>query len=73
MTQQVLIHFQNTDDVKNHLNDLGLEYQEWNNELKVIVDDVPYTIKDGIYEDPDVQFCDHYNIDYDLVGCIELA
>jgi len=73
MTEPVLIHFQNTDDVKNHLKDLDLEYQEWNNELEVIVDNIPYTIKDGIYQDPDVQLCEHYGIDYDLVGCIELA
>ena len=48
------------------------------NELDVIVPDVEY--KDGnhpdmngIWEDPDVQLCNHYGIDYDLVNCIELA
>jgi hypothetical protein len=48
------------------------------NELDVIVPDVEY--KDGnhpdmngIWEDPDVQLCNHYGIDYDQVNCIELA
>ena len=73
MTDSVLIHFLNTVDAKNHLKDLGLEYLEFDNELDVIVDDVPYTIHDGIYQDPDEQLCEHYGIDYDLVGCIEAA
>ena len=73
MTEQVLIHFLNTDDAKNHLKDLEFEYEEYTNELDVIVDNVPYTIKDGIYQDPDEQLCEHYGIDYDLVGCIELV
>ena len=73
MTRPIVIHFPNTVDVKNHLNDLELEYTSFDNELDVIVDDVPYTIEDGIYQDPDEQLCEHYNIDYDLVNCIEVA
>ena len=40
-------------------------------ELDVIVDDVPYEVHDGIYQDPDEQLCEHYHINYDLVNCIE--
>ena len=71
MTNSVVIHFLNTVDVKNHLNDLELEYTLFDNELDVIVDDVPYTHSEGFYQDPDEQLCEHYGIDYDLVNCIE--
>ena len=40
-------------------------------ELDVIVDDVEYKVIDGIYQDPDEQFCEHYGFDYDQVNCIE--
>ena len=55
----------------NHLKDLGLNYTKSDNELDVIVDDVPYEVRDGIYQDPDEQLCEHYGIDYNLVNCIE--
>ncbi len=42
-----------------------------NNEIDVIVDDVPYEVHNGIYQDPDVLLCEHYGIDYDYVNCIE--
>ena len=71
MIQPIVIHFPNTVDVKNHLNDLGLEYNLIDNELDVVVEDVEYTHSDGIYQDPDEQLCEHYGINYDLVGCIE--
>ncbi len=73
MIQPIVIHFPNTVDVKNHLNDLGLEYNLIDNELDVVVEDVEYTHSDGIYQDPDEQLCEHYGIDYDLVNCIEVA
>ena len=73
MTTSVLIHFKDTVDVKNHLQSLGVEYQQVNDELDVIVDDVAYTVNGTIYQDPDEQFCEHYGIDYDQVNCIELA
>ena len=47
------------------------KYQPVNGELDVIVDDVPYQVIDGYYQDPDVQFCEHYGFNYDLVNCIE--
>ena len=71
MTTSVLVHFKDTVDVKNHLQSLGFEYQQVNDELDVVVDDVPYEVHDGIYQDPDEQLCEHYGIDYDLVNCIE--
>ena len=73
MKRPIVIHFPNTVDVKNHLNDLELEYTLFDNELDVIVDDVPYTHSEGYYQEPDEQLCEHYNIDYDLVNCIEVA
>jgi hypothetical protein len=66
---KALIHFK--DHAYKHLEDLGLKYQYNQGELDVIVDDVPYEVRDGIYQDPDEQLCEHYGIDYDLVNCIE--
>ena len=40
-------------------------------EIDVVVDDIPYEILDGTYQDPDVQLCEHYGINYDLVNCVE--
>ena len=68
---QALIHCKL--DALTHLQSLGLKYQEHYGELDVIVDDVPYTVHDGIYQDPDEQLCEHYDINYDLVNCIEMA
>ena len=42
-------------------------------EIDVYVDDVPYEIVDGTYQDPDEQLCEFYGINYDLVNMIELA
>ena len=66
---QVLIHFKL--DALTHLQSLGLNYQESDGEYDVIVDDIPYEIIDGYYQDPDEQFCERMGIDYDLVNCIE--
>jgi len=54
-----------------HIKSLGLKYQRVDEGLKVLVDDIPYTIKDGIYPDPDELLCEHYGIDYELVDSIE--
>ena len=40
-------------------------------ELNIVVDDIPYEILRGDYQDPDEQLCEHYGIDYDQVYCIE--
>ena len=53
---QVVFHMKGTNDT----------------EYDIIKDDVPYTVINGIYEDPDVQLCNHYDINYDDVNCIEL-
>ena len=42
-------------------------------EVDLIVEDVPYEIIDGVYQDPDEQLCEFYGIDYNLVNCIEAA
>ena len=42
-----------------------------NNEIDIVVDDVPYEIIDGTYQDPDEQLCEHYGIDYNHVNMIE--
>ena len=68
---KALIHFK--ESARMHLKDLGLKYTQSDGELNVIVNDVPYTVRDGIYQDPDEQLCEHYGIDYDYVNCIEAA
>ena len=42
-------------------------------EVDLIVEDIPYEIVDGVYQDPDKQLCEFYEIDYNLVNCIEAA
>ena len=70
MSQQIVIHCK--PDYLLKLRETGLTYFETNNdEVDVIVDDVPYEVHDGIYQDPDEQLCEHYGIDYDQVNCIE--
>ena len=72
-SSEVLIHFPNRADVQFHLERLGLKYKTNEDELDVIVTDVPYEVFDGTYQDPDEQLCEHYGINYDLVNCIEMA
>ena len=52
-------------NVRNNVNTTG--------EVDLVVDDVPYEIVNGTYQDPDEQLCEHYEIDYDLVNMIEMA
>ena len=61
-------------DVVNNLN-LNWDYssQHGMDEIDVFVDDVPYEIVDGTYQDPDEQLCEFYGLDYDQVNCIEMA
>ena len=65
----IIVHFK--ESALDHLDDLGFSYTPNNGEYDVIVDDVPYEIVDGTYQDPDQQFCEFYGIDYDQVNCIE--
>ena len=58
------------------IKELGLDWTEADNngtEIVVTVKDVPYTITDGFYQDPDEQLCEHYGFDYDQVYCIEAS
>ena len=59
----------------NWLKENNMNYNEspyyGDKEYDVIVEDIPYEIFDGTYQDPDVQLCEHYGIDYDQVNCIE--
>ena len=71
MSQQIVIHCQPS--LRDFLYKNGFYYVYNNNEIDVLVDDVPYEVRDGIYQDPDEQLCEHYGIDYDQVNCIELA
>ena len=73
ISSEVLIHFPNRADVQVHLERLGLKYKTNDDELVVIVDDVPYELVDGSYQDPDEQLCEFYGLDYGLVNCIEMA
>ena len=67
--EQIVIHCKK--EYFNELVNLGLDPQFNDGEYDVVVDDVPYTIVDGIYQDPDEQLCEHYGIDYSQVNCIE--
>ena len=67
----VLIHFPKEEYALNHIKDLELKYKETETEYDVIVDDVPYEVLDGTYQDPDEQLCEHYGIDYNYINCIE--
>ena len=66
---KVLIHCQPS--LLNWLDKKGFEYEYNGTEVDVIVDDVEYTVHDGILQDPDEQLCEHYGIDYNQVNCIE--
>ena len=71
ITSNVLIHFK--ESALNHIKQLGFDYTPVDGELNVYVDDIPYEIIRGDYQDPDEQLCEHYGINYDLVNCIEMA
>ena len=49
----------------------GYSPQHGYDEVDVLVDDIPYEITRGDYQDPDEQLCEFYGIDYDQVNCIE--
>ena len=73
--KEVVIHCKpavlNTQPIKD--NDLYWNYskQFGQDEIDIFVNDIPYEVQDGIYHDPDELLCEHYNIPYDLVNCIE--
>ena len=67
--KQVIIHCK--ESYLDELLSLGLDFGYNCGEYDVLVDDVEYKVIDGYYQDPDVQLCKHYGIDYDQVNCIE--
>ena len=75
ISTSVLIHCK--PNYLNEIKELGLNWSYSNrfgkDEIDVIVDDVAYEIVDGTYQDPDIELCDFYAIDYNKVNCIELA
>ena len=75
ISTSVLIHAH--PDLLPKVKELGLTWtysnQHGQNEIDFFVDDIPYEIVDGTYQDPDEQLCEHYELDYDLINCIELA
>ena len=64
---KVLIHFQPS--YRGSLQLLGYDFKEVDNELDVILPDVDTSA--DIYNDPDELFCEHYDLDYDQVNCLE--
>ena len=69
----VLIHCQPTllDFIKENNMNWSYSPEFGEDEIDVVVDDIPYECLDGTYQDPDEQLCEHYGINYDLVNCIE--
>ena len=73
--KSVLIHCQPT--LEDYLTDNNIPWsfseQHGFDEIDAVVDDIPYEILRGDYQDPDVQLCEHYGIDYNQVNCIEVV
>ena len=69
MNKQVSIFCQ--ESLHQWLLDSNLFFTHKDGEFEVIVDDVEYTVHNGIYQDPDEQLCEHYGIDYNQVNRIE--
>ena len=73
LPKSVLIHCQPSllDFIKE--NNMDWEYSSVHDhdEIDVVVDDIPYEVLDGTYQDPDEQLCEHYGIDYNQVNMIE--
>ena len=68
---QVLIHCK--PEYLPQVKELGLYYtHSQNGEIDVKVPDIDYDPNNYIV-DPDEQLCDHYEIDYDQVNCMELV
>ena len=59
------------DDVKEFGYNWSYSKQFGHDEIDVIVDDIPYECLNGNCQDPDVELCEHYGLNYDQVNCIE--
>ena len=65
----VIVHMK--PEALNDIKELGLGYQVNSlDEIDVIVSNIDYD-PDHYLVDPDEQLCHYYQIDYDLVNCIE--
>ena len=71
ISSSVIIHCK--ESYLQELINLGLDPIYNDGEYDVIVDDVSHEYMDGTYQDPDIELCEHYGINYDQVNCIELA
>ena len=67
-----LVNIHMKPEALNDIKELGLawsySYQFGTDEIDVMVQDVEF---DSLTNDPDVLLCEHYDIDYNLVNCIE--
>ena len=68
-TEDVVIHCD--PQIAEVINNLPMKPSYNGDEIDIFVNDIPYEVQDGIYHDPDELLCEHYNIPYDLVNCIE--
>ncbi len=68
-TEDVVIHCD--PQIAEVVNNLPMKSSYNGDEIDIFVNDIPYEVRDGIYHDPDELLCEHYNIPYDLVNCIE--
>ena len=75
ISTSVCIHMKPSaiDSINNLQLDWDYSKQFGTEEIDVYVDDVPYEIVDGTYQDPDEQLCEFYGLDYDQVNMIEMA
>ena len=61
------------ESIINHIDVSVKDLTQTTGEVDLLVDDVPYEIVDGTYQDPDEQLCEFYGINYDLVNMMEEA
>ena len=66
---KVLISFNK--NATNHLEDLGFNYKQSENDLEVLLDTVPYEFSNGTYQQPDQELCEHYGFNYELINTIK--
>ncbi len=66
------VNIQMKSSALNDIKSSGLKYNLSDDNLSVIVDDIPYEFLDGTYQQPDEELCLFYGINYDDVNNIEL-
>ena len=65
----VLVHCQPS--MLNIIKDLGYKYTITEREIDVILPDIEYQFDMNYLQDPDKQFIDYYQLDWDQVNSIE--